>query len=354
MTTLTAEESKQYSRHLLLNEIGEVGQLKLKKAKVLVIGAGGLGCPVLQYLAAAGVGAIGIVDDDSVEQSNLQRQILFNHEDIGKNKARIAAEKLSVLNPFIKFDVYPERLNKDNALTLFANYDIIVDGTDNFQSRYLINDAAILTNKPVVFGSIFKFAGQVSVFNYKNGPSYRCLYPNPPKEGSVPNCSDIGVLGVLPGIIGALQANEVLKMICGIGKVLSGTLLTYDALGVQQQLFSFQKNSGIVVQTLDQDYAFVCAIKTEFLEIDFKTYQNTKDDFNVLDVRTFEEREQDHIGGLHIPLGELEDRQVEISTDKKLLVYCKSGMRSKAAIKILEDFDFKNDLINLKGGLNSS
>lgn len=354
MTKLTTEEHKQYSRHLLLDQIGAEGQLRLKKAKVLVIGAGGLSCPVLQYIAAAGVGTIGIIDDDVVDQSNLQRQILFNHNDLGKNKATVAAEKLSKLNPFIKFNIFTERLSKDNAIALFRNYDIIVDGTDNFPSRYLINDAAILTNKPIVSGSIFKFEGQVSVFNYNNGPTYRCLFPIPPKPGEVANCSDIGVLGVLPGIIGTLQANEVLKMICGIGDLLSGKLLIYDALTVRQQIISFSKNTAIVINALEKDYDFFCGISKKTIEITYDDFLNQEASYNLLDVRTIEEREQDDIGGQHIPLDELEERWTEIPTDKKVLVYCQSGTRSKAAIKILEENNFNNDLANLKGGLISN
>jgi adenylyltransferase/sulfurtransferase len=232
--SLSKAEQQQYNRHLILDEIGELGQLKLKKAKVLVIGAGGLGCPILQYLSAAGVGTIGVVDDDTIEKSNLQRQVLYSHDDIGDFKAEVAANKLAGLNPYVNFEIYLQRLNKEIAVELFLKYDVIVDGSDNFPTRYLVNDAAILTNKPVVFGSIFKFEGQVSVFNYNNGPSYRCLYPNPPKSEDVPNCSEIGVLGVLPGIIGALQANEVLKLVLGIGEILSGKLLTYNALNMQQ------------------------------------------------------------------------------------------------------------------------
>ena len=220
--SLSPEENIQYSRHLILNEIGEIGQKKLKASKVLVIGAGGLGCPILQYLTAAGVGTIGIVDFDTVDKTNLQRQILYTHKDIGAFKAEVAANRLAELNPFVNFKIYVEKLTNKNASNLFSSYDIVVDGSDNFPTRYLINDAAVLANKPVVFGSIYKFEGQVTVFNYQNGPTYRCLFPNPPQPSTVPNCSEIGVLGVLPGIIGSIQANEVIKIICEIGQVLSG------------------------------------------------------------------------------------------------------------------------------------
>ena len=349
--SLSAAEKEQYDRHLILNEIGAEGQLKLKNAKVLVIGAGGLGCPVLQYLSAAGVGTIGIIDDDNVDQSNLQRQILYTHLDIGENKAITAAKRLKPLNPFVEFEVYRTRLTTKNVLDLFKNYDLIVDGTDNFSSRYLINDAAVLTNKPVIFGSIFKFEGQLSVFNYKNGPTYRCLFPSPPKANEVPNCSEIGVLGVLPGIIGSLQANEVLKIILGLGEVLTGKLLTFDALSMNQRCFTFKKNPSILITKLEEEYETICGIIPVTKEISFKTFKNQAFEFNVLDVRTPKERNEFHIESLHIPLDELSERQNEIPQDKKLLVYCKSGVRSAHAIAILKENSFKNELVNLKGGL---
>ena len=258
---LTSEEKKQYNRHLILDKIGEKGQLKLKKAKVLVIGAGGLGCPVLQYLTAAGVGTIGIIDDDVVDQSNLQRQILYTIDDIGISKAITASKKLSKLNPFIKFDVYQEKLTRENAISLFEKYDIIVDGSDNFSTRYLTNDASAITRKPLVYGAIFKFEGQVSVFNYKESGSYRCLYPTPPKPDESPNCSEIGVLGVLPGIIGSLQANEVIKMICEIGEVLTNKVLIYDTLTLRQLTLKFEKSEKANITKLEEDYDFFCGIK---------------------------------------------------------------------------------------------
>lgn len=222
----------RYNRHIILSEIGQQGQDKISNAKVLVVGAGGLGCPILQYLTAAGIGTIGIIDFDVVDISNLQRQVLFGSSSLGQNKAEAAKQRLKDLNNTISIISYPKKLTYKNAITLFNQYDIIVDGTDNFETRYLVNDACIITNKPLVFGAIYKFEGQISVFNYKNGPSYRCLFPNPP-NGTVPNCSEIGVLGVLPAIIGSMQANEILKIILGIGNVLSGKLLCYNALTLQ-------------------------------------------------------------------------------------------------------------------------
>ena len=227
---LTDIEKNRYSRHILLDKIGLEGQEKLKGAKVLVIGAGGLGCPVLQYLTAAGVGTIGIIDFDIVDETNLQRQILFTVNDVGVNKAEAAENRLRQLNPYVRFNIYPERLTTKNALNLFSEYDIIVDGTDNFSTRYLVNDACVITGKPLVYGAIYKFEGQVAVFNFNGGPSYRCLFPEPPKSGSVPNCSEVGVIGVLPGLIGTQQANEVIKLILEIGEPLSGKLLTYNSL----------------------------------------------------------------------------------------------------------------------------
>jgi adenylyltransferase/sulfurtransferase len=349
---LSTEEQKQYNRHLILDEIGEVGQLKLKNAKVLIIGAGGLGCPILQYLSAAGVGIIGIVDDDTIDKSNLQRQILYTHDDLGNFKATVAADKLSKLNPFIKFEVNLQKLTSKNALELFSKYDIIVDGSDNFPTRYLVNDTAIITNKPLVFGSIFKFEGQVSVFNYKNGPTYRCLFPTPPKPNEVPNCSTIGVLGVLPGIIGSLQANEVLKIILELGNVLSGKVLKFDALSSTQIILNFKKDQDLKLHQLNDNYEAFCEISSEIIEITLQDYKKDTLKYNVLDVRTLAERKAyNNIESLHIPLNKLHERVREIPQNKKLLVYCKSGIRSKTAIAYLNKNGFSKKTVNLKGGL---
>ncbi len=349
---LSSEEQKQYSRHLLLDEINLEGQLKLKQAKVLVIGAGGLSCPLLQYLAAAGVGTIGIVDNDTVDQTNLQRQILYTIADIGKNKAQCATERLRLLNPYILINSYTEKLSKDNTFELFKAYDIIVDGTDNFATRYLINDAAVLLKKPVVFGSIFKFEGQISVFNYKNGPTYRCLYPTPPKPNESPNCSEIGVLGVLPGIIGTLQANEVLKIVLNLGNVLKGKLLTFNALTMQQMIFAFEKNITITITSLAQDYEEFCGVPKNTKEISFQTYKEQASNYNVLDVRTQTERNEYAIESMHIPLDELAHRFHEIPVNKDLIVYCKFGKRSQLAIEILQNKNFEKALFSLKNGLS--
>lgn len=351
---LTTEERKQYSRHLILDQIGEAGQEKLRQARVLVIGAGGLGCPILQYLAAAGVGTLGIIDHDTVDQSNLQRQVLYTHDDLGQPKAATAARKLGRLNPYIRFEVFPERLTRANALEHFAAYDIIVDGSDNFPTRYLVNDAAVLTGKPLVFGAIFKFEGQVSVFNYADGPTYRCLYPTPPRPGAVPNCADIGVLGILPGVIGALQASEVVKIICGIGTPLSGKLLTYDVLSHRQLLLSFGKTSAAGVTALEEDYAFFCGLTpgVPTVEISSEALAAQREEYHLLDVRSPRERAAHSLGGLHIPLPEIPARFREIPTDKPVVVYCKSGVRSQRAIQLLREQKFTGQLLNLKGGIS--
>ena len=345
---LSKEETKQYSRQLILDQIGQEGQQKLKSAKVLVIGAGGLGCPVLQYLVAAGVGTIGIADHDTVGQSNLQRQILFTHHDIGKLKSEVATKKLSKLNPFININSHKEKVDINTVLGLFSPYDIIVDGSDNFITRYLVNDASVLANKPVVSGSVFKFEGQVSVLNYQNGPTYRCLYPKPPKPDSVPNCSEIGVLGVLTGIIGTLQANEVIKMICGIGNVLSGKLLTFNALTMELGIFNYKKNEKITINKLLDNYGSFCGVSKLEAEITWKELNESIEQYQLLDVRTYKEREHNHIGGLHIPLQELETRYSEIPKGEKIVVYCASGIRSKKAIRFLKNKGLTSTLINLK------
>ncbi|PCJ23668.1 MAG: dinucleotide-utilizing protein [Flavobacteriales bacterium] len=363
---LTNQEKNRYSRHILLGKIGLEGQEKLKAAKVLVIGVGGLGCPVLQYLTAAGVGELGIIDYDIIDETNLQRQILFTVNDIGKNKAEVAKNRLKQLNPHINFNVYPEKLTTRNALNLFSEYDIIVDGTDNFSTRYLVNDACVITNKPLIYGAIYKFEGQVTVFNYKGGPTYRCLFPEPPKAGSVPNCSEIGVLGVLPGLIGTQQANEVIKLILGIGKLLSGKLLTYDSLNNSFLTLTINRSEEQVQKVLDEksnfkdfDYDFFCGIISTFdvneISLDeLRKMFNSSDNFQLVDVRQEWEQprvEKDNV--LIAPLNELESYVTKIATDKKVIVVCQHGIRSIAAIEQLEkEYNF-NNLINLQGGIEN-
>jgi len=344
----------RYSRHIILSEIGQKGQDKLTQAKVLVVGAGGLGCPILQYLTAAGIGTLGIVDFDIVEESNLQRQILFGMSSIGKNKALAAKERLEDLNPTISITAYPERLTAKNAVSLFNNYDIIVDGTDNFTTRYLINDASIITNKPLVYGAIYKFEGQVSVFNYQNGPSYRCIFPTPPKAGSVPNCSEIGVLGVLPGIVGSMQANEVLKLILGLGNILSGKLLCYNALTAETLTLTVSKSEAEVNKVLNQKDTFQdnqeefnCEIS--FIEISVEKALQKKN-VQFIDIReTHEQPKVDIANPIEIPLSELELHLDKIDSEKEKIIFCQSGIRSKKAVALLQK-NHINNCYSLKEG----
>ncbi|WP_298533657.1 molybdopterin-synthase adenylyltransferase MoeB [uncultured Algibacter sp.] len=344
----------RYNRHIILSEIGQVGQDKISNAKVLVIGAGGLGCPVLQYLTAAGVGTIGIIDFDVVELSNLQRQVLYGKSSLGKNKALAAKERLEDLNDAISIQAYPEPLTYQNAILLFYQYDIIVDGSDNFETRYLVNDACIITKTPLVFSAIYKFEGQVSVFNYKDGPSYRCLFPSPPKKDTVPNCSEIGVIGVLPGIIGSMQANEVLKIILGIGNTLSGKLLCYNALNNQTSTLKIKRND-MVIQTVlnekvsfkDQKTSFNCV--NEDQDVSFENIY-LEDHIQYVDVR--EPHEQPKVNNLNtklIPLSVLEKNLDQIDTSKKTVLFCQSGMRSKKAVEILKERNINNCFSLIEG-----
>lgn len=359
---LTDKEKYRYSRHLLLDKVGEVGQEKLKAGKVLVIGAGGLGCPVLQYLTAAGVGTIGIIDFDVVDETNLQRQILFTVNDIGKNKAITAKERLEQLNPFVKFEVYPQKLTSKNALEIFKHYDVVVDGTDNFSTRYLVNDACVITQKPLVYGSIYKFEGQVSVFNYQGGPTYRCLFPEPPKAGSVPNCSDVGVIGVLPGLIGTQQANEVLKIILEIGLPLSGKLLIYDALQSSSISIKINRSEEQIEKVLvgkndfeNNNYDLFCGIKPIQVKDEISSTELKEliqhETLQLLDVR--EEWEQPKIENyevLNIPLQKIPFSLEQIDKTKKTVVICQHGVRSLKAIEFLKNNGYTN-LINLTGGM---
>ena len=348
---LTIKDKKRYSRHILLDEVGELGQQKLKNAKVLVIGCGGLGCPVLQYLAAAGIGQLGIIDDDRVDVSNLQRQILFTENHVGTLKVEAAKEVLSRLNSQLKIEIYPTRLSTENALDLFDKYDVIVEGSDSFSTKYLANDAAVLTNKPLVSGSIFKFEGQVSVFNYKNGPTYRCLYPDPVSEAEMPTCSEVGVLGILPGIIGMFQANEVFKIILDLGNVLSGKLLIYNGLEASQKLLPFTKNEAIKISELNE-LDLSCTIPS-IPEIDYSAYAKAKEIYFLVDVREQEEREHFSLGGLHIPLNELLANPQVLAAQDNIILYCASGKRSAAAVKaLIEHFPLKK-IVNLKGGVSA-
>ena len=341
---------ERYSRHIALNEVGQEGQDKLSNARVLVVGAGGLGCPVLQYLAAAGIGKLGIIDNDEVEESNLQRQVLYGTSSIGINKALAAKQRLEDLNPNISIQAFNEKLSAFNAIDLFKGYDIIVDGSDNFETRYLINDASLITNRPVVYGAIYKFEGQLSVFNYKNGPTYRCVFPDPPKHETL-NCSDIGVLGVLPGIIGSMQANEVLKIVLEIKGVLYGKLYCYDAKTSTVHSLYVQKNEQLVTliksRPLQKEKPFYCDSAIEEISI---IEALEKKDALFLDVRNRNEKPIMEIHNYQqIPLPEISKNLHRINPKREIIVLCQSGERSRQAAHILLQNSF-NSCYNLKGG----
>ena len=359
---LSPPELARYARHIAIPEFGLEGQKKLKEGKVLVIGSGGLGSPVLLYLAAAGVGTIGIVDFDVVDDSNLQRQVLFTVEDVGKSKAQTAGRRLKALNPHIEIHVHETRFTRENALDLIKDYDVVADGTDNFPTRYLVNDACVLAGKVNVYASIFQFEGQVSVFNYLHedgtrGPNYRDMFPEPPPPGLVPNCAEGGVLGVLPGIIGSMQASEVIKVLTGVGEPLAGRLFLFDAASFTTRILKVHKNSDTKITGLI-DYDEFCGIaKTADRPVKEVSVQDLYKlitegaDFQLIDVREPHEYGIANIGGELIPLGSISAAAGKISRDKKVIVHCRSGVRSANAIRQLEDeFGFEN-LFNLKGGI---
>ncbi len=365
----TKEELARYNRHIIIPGFGMEAQLKLKAAKVLVIGSGGLGSPVLLYLAAAGVGTLGIVDFDVVDDSNLQRQVLFGVDEIGKPKVEAAKRRLEALNPYIRIQLHNTHINSQNALDIIKDYDVIADGTDNFPTRYLVNDAAVLLGKPNVYASIFQFEGQVSVFNYRDsqgkpGPNYRDLYPTPPPPGLVPSCAEGGVLGVLPGIIGSLQALEVIKVITGVGETLSGRFYIFDALNFENRTFTIKPREDNPVNgknptiTALIDYEQFCGMRAveekQLKEITAKELYDLQvkgDPFQIIDVREPHEYDIVNIGAELIPLGTIADNSDRIDRDKKVIVHCKMGGRSAKAIRELEEkFGFTN-LYNLKGGI---
>lgn len=345
-------EFSRYNRQIILSEVGLDGQLKLKNARVLMIGAGGLGCPVLQYLGAAGVGTIGIVDDDLVDESNLQRQILYNTTDIGLKKAETAAKKLSYLNPNIQIHALNVRINEENCRDIIKSYDLIIDGTDNFTTRYLVNDCCLQLNKTLVFGSIFKFEGQVSVFNYQGGPTLRCIYPDKPSAEEAPNCSEIGVLGVLPGIIGLYMANEALKIILDIGEVLSGKLLVLNSLDNTHNLFKFKKTNPAFSEFVSKQ-PVPDKITADDNEISWKDYQSDSDRYFLVDVREIWEHEEENFGGINISYSEVTDHLDEFPTDKNVLFYCQTGQRSKVAVTLLKQKSFTGKIFSLRGGIHS-
>lgn len=372
--TFSKQELERYSRHLIIPEFNIEGQKKLKNARVLVVGTGGLGAPVLLYLTAAGVGTIGIVDFDIVDTSNLQRQVLFTTKDVGRPKVEAAKERLEALNPFVKFEIFNTRLDSSNALDIISQFDVVADGTDNFPTRYLVNDACVLAGKVNVFASIFRFEGQASVFNYlhpdgSRGPNYRDLFPTPPPPGLVPSCAEGGVIGVLPGILGSLQANEVIKVISGVGDPLAGRFFQFDAAEFKTRIFKITKDpenplTGLnPTQTELIDYEFFCGINLN--HTDMKTEEKNNQlsvaelnewiqsgkDFQLIDVREPYEYEIANISGLLIPKGEILEHLDEIDRDKDVVIHCRSGKRSQDVIDLLKQEAGLTNLYNLKGGI---
>ncbi|MBZ5628521.1 MAG: molybdopterin-synthase adenylyltransferase MoeB [Acidobacteriia bacterium] len=365
--TLSNDEILRYSRHLIMPEVGMDGQTRLKAAKVLCIGAGGLGSPLALYLAAAGVGTLGVVDFDVVDFTNLQRQIIHSTADVGRKKLDSAAEKIKAINPYVQVRPFETRLTSANALELFRQFDIVVDGTDNFPTRYLVNDACVLTGKPNVYGSIFRFEGQVSVFATEEGPCYRCLYPEPPPPGLVPSCAEGGVLGILPGLVGVMQATEAIKLILGKGEPLIGRLLLVDALGMKFRELKLRKNPDCPVcgphRTITQliDYNEFCGIRGEEKPVaesnlpeitveELNRRQDAGEDIFVLDVREPHEYQICNLRGYLIPLGDLAKRVHELDSSREIVAHCKMGGRSAKAVDFLRQAGFAK-VKNLKGGI---
>ncbi len=373
--TLSHDEIRRYSRHLIMPEVGIQGQRKLKAASVLLIGTGGLGSPLALYLAAAGIGRIGLVDYDVVDESNLQRQVIHFTSDVGKPKLESAAAKLSDMNPYLVIEKHNVPLTSENALQILANYDVIIDGTDNFPTRYLVNDACVMLGKPNVYGSIFRFEGQLTVFYAKEGPCYRCLFPEPPPPGLVPSCAEGGVLGILPGTIGTLQATEAIKLILGIGKPLIGRMILYDALEMTFDAIKLRKNPNCPVcgehPTITEliDYEQFCGVpahdRSDFKEknvqnqvksitvAELKARMDAGEDVLIVDVREPHEWEISAIeGSVKISKGQVVARAAEIPRDREVVVQCKTGVRSRDSILMLQKLGYTN-LINLTGGINA-
>jgi adenylyltransferase/sulfurtransferase len=366
---LSVDEVKRYSRHLIIPDVGMAGQKRLKNAKVLVVGAGGLGSPALLYLAAAGVGTLGIVDFDTVDESNLQRQIIHGVADVGKLKAESARDSIAQVNPYVNVILHTERLDSSNVMEIFAPYDLIVDGTDNFATRYLVNDAAVLLHKPYVWGSIYRFDGQASVFWADHGPCYRCLYPEPPPPGMVPSCAEGGVLGVLCASIGSIQVNEAIKLITGIGEPLAGRLMIYDALEMTYRSVRVKKDpecavcgkNPTVTELIDYD-AFCGTVSEEAAEAvigstitarDLKAMQDRGDDIYLIDVREPNEYEIVSIpGATLIPKGEFLSGAAlsDLPQDKQIVLHCKSGARSAEVLAVLKDAGFSG-AVHVGGGV---
>lgn len=352
---MTDVELNRYNRHIRLPQIGLAGQQRLNRSRVALVGAGGLGCPVAQYLTAAGVGTLGIIDGDNVAESNLQRQILFSPEHVGQNKAAVAARLLTRQNPHIQVVAHPFFLDAGNILSTLSQYDLVIDGSDNFATRYLVNDVCVLLNKPLVFGSIYQFEGQVSVFNYQDGPTYRCLYPEP---SDLEACGEVGVLGVLPGITGCLMANEAIKLITGVGDVLSGTLLIFSALSCSFQRFSLTADpANKIIQSLPEQLPDGCQTVpvVSIPELDATTLLDWlahPDPPLVIDVRRADEHARDNLGGELIPLNLLQQNPDRVPANQPVVVYCQSGGRSRQAVQFLCQRGYMN-VTNLIGGLNA-
>ena len=363
---LSNDEILRYSRHLIMPEVGMEGQQKLKAAKVLCIGAGGLGSPLALYLGAAGVGTLGIVDFDVVDYTNLQRQIIHTTDDVGRKKLDSAADKLKAINPFLNLQTFDTKLTSANALDLFREFDIIADGTDNFPTRYLVNDACVLTGKPNVYGSIFRFEGQASVFATEDGPCYRCLYPEPPPPGLVPSCAEGGVLGILPGLVGVIQATETIKLILGVGDSLAGRLLLVDALGMKFRELKLRKSPDCPVcgknRTITKliDYEEFCGIRGQeepagndvpaISVEELKKKLDAKADIFILDVREPHEYQICNLKGYLIPVGDLPKRVNELDSSREIITHCRSGVRSAKAVNFLRRSGFKK-VYNLTGGI---
>ncbi len=354
---LKLEELQRYNRQMLMPEFGLAGQEKLQTAKVLVIGCGGLGSPILLYLTAAGVGTLGIVENDTVDVSNLQRQVLYNSLSVGYAKINETEKHLKALNPFVKINKYATRLSSENALEIIRDYDIVVDGTDNFPTRYLVNDACVLLDKPFVYGAIHRFEGQVAVFNYKGSATYRDLFSAPPPPEQAPNCAEAGVLGVLPGIIGSMQALEAIKVLTEIGEPLAGKLLVLDTLSMQSRIIKIPKmpNSPKITQLINYE-EFCGLVKSVELRIKSEiSYQQLMQltDYQLIDVREVHEYAIKNLGGELMPLSELEKHLSKISRNKTVVLHCQSGVRSLKAMKILQEKYGFDNLLNLKGGMSS-
>ncbi|MEO5970620.1 MAG: molybdopterin-synthase adenylyltransferase MoeB [Bdellovibrionia bacterium] len=354
---LTPPERLRYNRHLILPEVGELGQIKLKQGSVLIVGAGGLGSPAALYLGAAGVGRIGLIDPDCVSISNLQRQILYSVDQVDRPKVGCAKEKLQSLNPEIEIETYESTLNAHNALELIQSYDVIIDGTDNFPARYLINDACVLAGKPNIYGAISRFDAQVSLISAPGGPCYRCLYPEPPSAGAIPNCNEAGVLGVLPGIVGTIQATEALKWILEIGTSLSGRLMIIDALSMEFSTLRLERKKDCAacgtnpsIRTLIESNP---SCSMSLTPEDFIEKLRPGKTFQLLDVRSQEEYDGSHLEeAIHIPLVNLKSEVDKLNSQQEIVVYCESGIRSLKAIGILKTLGF-NQVWQLEGGLRN-